>query len=435
MNKGSVSYWKTRIFQAEFSTPDGEKTTASNWTMRCSHAGKQRKVTLPSANKDEAARLAADFFGTLKRTGRWEEALKEIGRVPEALPAQNAPESLPGTLTVGGWIQTVEGLQVLNPRTLQGYAYALRWLGREHLGLRGSNQRFNHKGGGTARWREQINAVPLESLTPARVQFILDEYIRREGKNPKLKKRAANSVRSFVRNARALFSRPLLQRLRKLEPCPIPPQMPANPFADLQLPEVGAMRYVSNVSLPDLLGAARRELREAKPAVWIAFLLGACAGLRRREIDALGWDQVRFDKASIWVRSSEDFEAKTPGSEAEVFIDATLLEELRWWKERPDAPAKFVLPGLEAFPKPGFGWRCDSTVFRPLLDWLRAHGLDEDKPLHTLRKEFGSFVAEHADIYAAQRQLRHSQISTTAMYYAENRKRIAPAIPAIPAAA
>jgi len=44
--------------------------------------------------------------------------------------------------------------------------------------------------------------------------------------------------------------------------------------------------------------------------------------------------------------------------------------------------------------------------------------------LHTLRKEFGSIICAAADIHTASRQLRHSNLSTTAAYYADNRRRV-----------
>jgi integrase len=48
--------------------------------------------------------------------------------------------------------------------------------------------------------------------------------------------------------------------------------------------------------------------------------------------------------------------------------------------------------------------------------------------LHDLRREFGSIIAATSDIYTASRQLRHSNIATTAAYYLDNRRRVAPAI-------
>ena len=46
----------------------------------------------------------------------------------------------------------------------------------------------------------------------------------------------------------------------------------------------------------------------------------------------------------------------------------------------------------------------------PLLDslteWLRAKGVNDRKPLHPLREEFGSIVADKMGIYAASRAFR-----------------------------
>ena len=67
-------------------------------------------------------------------------------------------------------------------------------------------------------------------------------------------------------------------------------------------------------------------------------------------------------------------------------------------------------------------YRCQE-VFQRVTTWLRAHGIAGDKPLHTLRKEFGSIICAAADIHTASRQLRHSNLSTTAAYYADHRKR------------
>ena len=34
--------------------------------------------------------------------------------------------------------------------------------------------------------------------------------------------------------------------------------------------------------------------------------------------------------------------------------------------------------------------------------WLRAQGVEGDRPLHTLRKEFGSIICAAADIHTSQ---------------------------------
>jgi hypothetical protein len=44
--------------------------------------------------------------------------------------------------------------------------------------------------------------------------------------------------------------------------------------------------------------------------------------------------------------------------------------------------------------------------------------------LHELRKEVGAIVATTHGIYAASRYLRHSDITTTARHYADQKERI-----------
>ena len=53
------------------------------------------------------------------------------------------------------------------------------------------------------------------------------------------------------------------------------------------------------------------------------------------------------------------------------------------------------------------------------LTWLRAKGVDGEKPLHALRKEFGSLIAQQFGIYAAKEALGHADIATTAGHYLE----------------
>jgi hypothetical protein len=45
------------------------------------------------------------------------------------------------------------------------------------------------------------------------------------------------------------------------------------------------------------------------------------------------------------------------------------------------------------------------------------------KPLHTLRKEFGSQLCQTHGIYAASRGLRHSDIKITSNFYTDSRAR------------
>ena len=68
-------------------------------------------------------------------------------------------------------------------------------------------------------------------------------------------------------------------------------------------------------------------------------------------------------------------------------------------------------------------YRCKKT-FDGLTAWLRGKGVDAQKPLHELRKEFGSVIANEHGIYAASLALRHTDIGITTRHYADKRRRV-----------
>ena len=59
-------------------------------------------------------------------------------------------------------------------------------------------------------------------------------------------------------------------------------------------------------------------------------------------------------------------------------------------------------------------------------EWLRIHGVDALKPLHTMRKEIGSIIASEHGIFEASRYLRHSDIRITSAIYADKKKTVTP---------
>jgi integrase len=74
------------------------------------------------------------------------------------------------------------------------------------------------------------------------------------------------------------------------------------------------------------------------------------------------------------------------------------------------------------------GWhRCKPT--KSFVYWLKAKARKlhskalEKKPLHTLRKEFGSVVCERHGIYSASLSLGHANIGITARYYLDKKSR------------
>jgi len=67
-------------------------------------------------------------------------------------------------------------------------------------------------------------------------------------------------------------------------------------------------------------------------------------------------------------------------------------------------------------------YRCQKH-FDGLIKWLSDQGVKASKPLHTLRKEYGSQVCAKHGIYAASLGLRHADIAITSQHYLDKRQR------------
>jgi integrase len=101
-------------------------------------------------------------------------------------------------------------------------------------------------------------------------------------------------------------------------------------------------------------------------------------------------------------------------------VPTEMFEIFRGYRAR--ATSQFVVES-EVEPimdKPYDHYRC-STLCEKLISWLRSKGVEGGKPLHALRKEFGSLIAASYGIYAAKEMLGHADISTTAAHYLEAR--------------
>jgi integrase len=411
-SKFSPTYWESKVERRNWKDGEGTAREVAEWYMRVAWGGKQKRVPLGTNNRQEAGRKAARFYGDVRAHG-WEEALRRLD--PERAAAQERPD----TLSLGEYAGTVRALGILSEKTVAGYEYGCRWFAAGILEAKRDRSRFDYVKGGSKAWREKLDAIPVSKLTANAAEGVMARFVEAAGPDPRKRRKAAQSANSFARNARALFGRKILRKLSIPLPAPLP-------FAGLEFLEAGSTRYVSTFNATELLSAARAELREADPDSWLALLLALGAGLRRGEIDALTWTQVRPGESAIWIGPTEHWKPKTATSEGLVHVDAFVMDELA--ARYRQAADNFVIRGLPAFPK--HGTRCEFTFTR-LTAWLRTKGVDTEKPLHTLRKEFGSIVTQTADIFTASRQLRHGDISTTARYYAENRRKVAPALGAM----
>lgn len=422
--KTDSRHWQGRLFKNTF-TRDGERQETADWCVRMSAKGRRETFNLATPNAEAAALRALKIYKTLAGAG-WDATLAE--HKPAAAPKPAKPA------TIGEWVESVRATTDFRPATLTNYAQSLRQIASEiedigdqpALNEDGTPKRdrkrhpillsrFDHKAGGRNAWLAKVDALPLSVLSAAAVQRWKLEYIARAGNAPDARRRAENSAASLIRCARALFSEKAREFAAKelILPDPLP-------FAGVKLPKKGNTAYQSRIDAGTLIANARAELTGEPFKI---FTLGLLCGLRKREIDLLIWSQVDFKKGVIRIERTEYFQPKSEDSAGEVDLDPETVALLRGWKANATGP--FVIessrpPRHEASRT---NYRC-TPHFDSLYTWLKKHGITARKPLHELRKELGAILASTQGIFAAQSALRHAQISTTASYYTDKKRRI-----------
>ena len=212
-----------------------------------------------------------------------------------------------------------------------------------------------------------------------------------------------------MRRARCLFAPGAIKHLGVALPSPLP-------FEGVAFEPRSNTRYHSNIDPAKLARAAQKELATSDEPVFLAFLLALGAGLRRMEIDRLEWPAFHWNNQVIKIRRTKYFEPKTETSIRDVLVDPEVMSVFRGYAAR--ATSNFVIEGMTLSLKGATSniYRAQA-VFERLSAWLRRHGVRACKPLHELRKEFGSMVNRKHGLSAAKDLLGHADIGTTAGYY------------------
>lgn len=417
-------YWRKRVFR-HCRRVDGAQIEDKHYSARIAYNGRRETFNTGENEKATAAGKAAEIYRVLDRGG-WEAALErfkpaKVKPIVQGVPVIESP-------TVGQYLRLVEEWAGLSPMTLSGYSRMLRLVAAGIAGIKRDANRFDaHAGGGGAKWRAKVDAVPLETFTKQAVQKWRLAFVAKAGAEPTAQVRAKISCNSVLSQARALFSKRILALVRSRVALPEPlPFDGVEKFTKLR----SHLRYQSKVDAASLLGTARDELAVTEPEQFKILVLALCCGLRRNELDKLTWRQVDFDAGVIRIETTRYFKAKSDESNATVDVEPELVAVLRGWKAR--AKSEFVIES-SIRPRMGTGYAHYRTaqLLESLTAWLRSKGLDDRKPLHTLRKEFGSIVADKLGIYAASRALRHADVQVTAMHYLDKKQRIATGLGAV----
>ena len=390
MNKTDIRYWEGKVV---FQTP-----ASRTYSVQIQYARSRTYVSLGTANKEEAAKIARAFYVDLRANG-WEAALARRKGVPSEKKVN---------VTIGEYLEAVRAKSLIHAKTIESYASALRKIASDIHTIADKKR---------STWRARVDAIKLATLTSERVETWRIDFIRRGSVNPIKEKSAKVSANSFIGRARSLFGADTIARVRDIVEIPVPV-----PFAGVKVQRVHVPRYHSGFNVEILLECAREELASLKPEQYKIFLLGAMAGLRRNEIDKLPWTAFRWGEGVIHIAATEYFRPKSRESENDIPVDPELMEIFRGYYAL--RRGEFVIES-ESAPdngKPYEQYRCHRD-FVELIGWLRSKGVVSRAPLHALRKEFGSQINARFGLVAAQRMLRHAHVAVTAAHYVEIKQR------------
>jgi len=411
-SKTSANYWlgKGRLFKFERKNSKGIRVPDADYSCRISFGGRREQFQLHTANQATAASKAATLYRDIVGKG-WEDALRI--HKPKALPKVL---TLPPA-TVGSLIEASKRLSSARPESLDVYAKALRRITAGVFGI-ANGKKFDAFQGGHSAWLEKIDRIPLADLTPSAVLSWRNRFMK-TASNPEERGRAAVTVNSLVRNAKALLSkkvRPFVEQEMRL-PSPLF-------FEGVSAEPEPSLRYRSKMDAEAILRAAQSELATQDTEAFKLLILTLVCGLRRSEADKLLWSQFDFQKQLLVIEDTEHKRLKSKDSAGDIDLERELCAMFQGFKAQ--AQSAFVLepskrPRTAAKPElKGRGYRCEPT-HQSLLEWLRKQGVQGLRPIHTLRKEIGAVIASRDGIWKASRYLRHSDIRITSRLYADKK--------------
>jgi integrase len=391
-----------RVYLPKFRR-DGRIRENKYYVVRIRHGGPGTTFALGTSNRAAAATKARQIDTYFLANGQ---------KAAEEKFKKNFQSVCP--LTVGELIAEAQKHLEVRPKTFASYARALRFIGAGIARIESDNSKFDYKKGGHAAWLEKVNAVKVARFTPEAIDKWRSEFLSRAKGNAVKLQQLRTSVNYFCRQAKALFGRKVLKKIKGID---------QSPFSEVESASA-SMRYRSNIDFEKLLAMASTELAgSGKREEFKVFLLAACAGLRRSEIDLLPWQAINFDNNFVRIEATEFFEGKSQLSYEDVHLDPEVARLFRSWYTQPRG--RFV---VESAVRPRIGasyshYRCQ-RVFDSLISWLRKHGINTNSPIHTLRKEYGSYLTKTHGIFVASRALRHSSVQVTEQFYASQKERV-----------
>lgn len=412
-SKSDIRYWQRAIFRQTYRRA-GQTLVTRNWAMKIAHEGRRETFPLGTPNKAAAAARAREIYLSLVANG-WDVTVAKFKRSKQ--PTRLAIADRP--CTVGEFLAAVSQMTT-NQSTFKDYAQAFRQIVSDIFGLSNSNLKYDYQTGGREEWLSRVHAINLAEITPAKVQEWKLAFLGRAGDSPLAVRKARISVNAIMRRARSLFSPRKLRHLTLRLSTPLP-------FEGVEFETRQSMKYRSEIDVEKLVAQTRQELEQRDPEAYKVFLLALGVGLRRKEIDLLEWSSFRWNENRVRIEPTRYFHPKSEDSIADLAVDPELMDVFRKYYTEAKGPFVIRSPRPPLPQRPHQYFRCD-PIFDRLVAWLRKYGVNGNKPLHTLRKEYGSLLTRTYGIHAASRALRHADLRTTSEHYSDSTARVTPGI-------
>lgn len=381
------------------------------YSARFQLAGRREWFPLGTPNKRGAASKAAEVYAFIQAHGM-DAALQRYKPKPSTAVSKAA--------TIGDLIRVASECSNARRDTLDAYVKAIRRIVSEVKGIQ-DGRKFDAFKGGTAEWRERVDSIRVDSIAPADVLAWKNARLHEVGAKALQKRSATVTVNSLIRNAKSLLGKKLLPFIKQKIDLPA-----ILPFEGITMEKAPSQRYSSKVDALALLARAKEELAEKDPEGYKVLILALVCGLRRSEIDHLLWRAFDFSSNLLRIEPSEYHELKSEDSSGEIDMDADVSRIFKSY--RLNASKDLFVIRSKNPPRnqtKSRCYRCNETFAR-VNAWLRSQGVQNKKPLHTMRKEIGSIIASEEGIFAASRYLRHSDIRITNSIYTDKKKTITP---------
>jgi integrase len=421
IGKQQRDYWRKKLEKRTYKTAQGDMAECTEYCVRLQYNGERHRFNTHQTNKEQAIDVVIRFYAKLQSCGSWNEAVENI------FPRKERKSGI----TAGDFIEAILQYSTKKEGTLQIYFKKFRTLVSEIFGI-GKDRLASYANGAAYKaWLTKVNAVKLADLSSDKIQAWKKKRLLACGNDPKKEACTRNTINTILRNAKALFA----PSIRSILPLELPT---TTPFDGIEFERTDIVPYSSKIhALKTFLDTAYSELWEnytpidvamgivrVKSEAYKVILLSLLAGLRRGEMDTLTWDQVDFVANVIRIRTTAHTATKTFGSERDIHMNEFLVKQLGMMRSQNTA-VEFVInndvmPNIKLTTQ--HHYRC-RRIFLFASNWLRRNGINDHKPIHALRKEYGSEIYKLFGSFAAQNQLGHKSVATTSKYYFSPKER------------